>query len=132
MTTDDLARRASDQEREAVLSRLGDGLADGRLTMPEYEERVAATLATRTTSELASLVADLPSPQPDRREQETKAWLDEWRYWLGGAVIMVGVWGAQSVSDGEPQRFWPLVPLAIWAAVLVAIAVWPSSEDTAG
>ncbi len=129
MSTDDLTHRASDREREAVLSRLGAGLAEGRLTMPEYEERVAATLATRTTSELAPIVGDLPAHQPDRRAQETRAWLDEWRYWLGGAVIMMGIWGAQSVKDGELREFWPVVPLAIWAAVLVAIAVWPSSDD---
>ncbi len=129
MSNDDLAPRASDQDREAVLSRLGAGLAEGRLTMAEYEERVTTVLHTRTTGELAPLVADLPARRPDRRQQDTKAWLDEWRYWLGGAVIMIGIWGGQSIADGELQRFWPVAPLAIWAAVLVAIAVWPSSDD---
>nr|WP_204263697.1 DUF1707 domain-containing protein [Geodermatophilus normandii] len=39
------------------------GLAEGRLDVTEFDERVRAAYAARTLGELADLIADLP---PDR------------------------------------------------------------------
>ena len=64
---DPAAQRASDAEREQVARRLYQAVSEGRLTMAEGDERLAALWETRTRGELAPLVADLPvtaSPQP--------------------------------------------------------------------
>lgn len=52
--------RASDAERDAVAERLRRALAQGRLTLPEYEARVAAAYSATTRRELATLTRDLP------------------------------------------------------------------------
>jgi Domain of unknown function (DUF1707) len=53
--------RASDQERENVVSVLRDAFTDGRLTYDEFEERMAAAYAAKTWTDLGELTADLPA-----------------------------------------------------------------------
>ncbi|CAM3963137.1 hypothetical protein SMNI109538_22400 [Smaragdicoccus niigatensis] len=57
------AVRASDAEREAAASALGDHLVAGRLSVVEYEERVSKAWAATYDRELTELFADLPVPQ---------------------------------------------------------------------
>jgi hypothetical protein len=52
--------RVSDAERQAVVRRLERALRDGRLTIVEFDHRVAAAYAARTRGELADLTEDLP------------------------------------------------------------------------
>ncbi|MBO2446887.1 DUF1707 and DUF2154 domain-containing protein [Actinomadura barringtoniae] len=54
--------RASDADRERVVSVLGEALADGRLTMEEHSERTSQAYAARTLGELTGLTTDL-SPE---------------------------------------------------------------------
>jgi hypothetical protein len=58
--------RASDADREAIVSRLHKAATEGRIASDELEQRVAAALKARTYSELDATVADLPR-QPSRR-----------------------------------------------------------------
>lgn len=63
--TDDAAApdlRASDADRERVADILRDALAEGRLDMEEFGERLDATYAARTYGELAPITRDLPGP----------------------------------------------------------------------
>ncbi|MEU1916615.1 DUF1707 SHOCT-like domain-containing protein [Streptomyces massasporeus] len=120
--------RVSDRNRDETLGALAVALSEGRLDPQEHEMRSARALRARTADELAALTADLPAPAPTRSEQDRKdlkEWLAEWRYWLGGAVIMSGVWGARCMQKGELTHYWPVAPLGVWAAVLIAIAIWP-------
>ncbi|MER5574842.1 DUF1707 SHOCT-like domain-containing protein [Streptomyces massasporeus] len=122
------AVRVSDRNRDETLGALAVALSEGRLDPQEHEMRSARALRARTADELAALTADLPAPAPTRSEQDRKdlkEWLAEWRYWLGGAVIMSGVWGARCMQKGELTHYWPVTPLGVWAAVLIAIAIWP-------
>jgi uncharacterized protein DUF1707 len=52
--------RMSDSDREGVLARLSAALADGRLTLTEFEERVDGVLQSRTFGDVQPFVADLP------------------------------------------------------------------------
>ena len=52
--------RASDADRERVAERLRDAVAEGRLDMEEFEERLEATYTARTYGELAPITRDLP------------------------------------------------------------------------
>jgi hypothetical protein len=50
----------SDADRERVLARLNVAVGEGRLTLAEFEERVAGVLNARTYGEVEPFVADLP------------------------------------------------------------------------
>ncbi|WP_406476279.1 hypothetical protein [Streptomyces platensis] len=68
----------------------------------------------------------------ERDRKELREWIEEWRYWLGGAVILSAVWGVRCLHEGELTFYWPLPPLGVWAAVLVALAVWPRGKEAGG
>jgi hypothetical protein len=137
--------RASDTERDLTVDRLAVAFTEGRLDHEEYERRVGAALSSVLLGELRSLTADLPGPEgpiprprvrPERYAPEPQAalvpweeWGDEWRWWFGVAGLLTGVWGVASLLGGELVPYWPLVPLGIWAAVLLASAIWPSGEE---
>ncbi|MEU7582816.1 DUF1707 domain-containing protein [Streptomyces sp. NPDC041068] len=53
--------RASDADREKVAEQLRDAMAEGRLDMTEFEERLDATYKARTYGELEPITRDLPS-----------------------------------------------------------------------
>ncbi|MFF4062139.1 DUF1707 domain-containing protein [Streptomyces sp. NPDC001668] len=66
--------RASDADRERVAEVLRDALAEGRLDMEEFEERLEATYQARTYGELAPITRDLPvgqvaAPKVDMRKR---------------------------------------------------------------
>jgi hypothetical protein len=52
--------RASDRERALVIERLARALEHGRLSLAEYDERVAATYAAVRRDDLARITEDLP------------------------------------------------------------------------
>lgn len=60
--------RASDSDRERVITLLGQAVADGRLTSEEHADRVGRAYRARTLGDLAGLTTDLvgPSEQPIR------------------------------------------------------------------
>lgn len=59
--------RASDADRDQVAERLRTAASEGRIGFDELEERLTATLSSRTYAELEAVVADLPGAQPARR-----------------------------------------------------------------
>ncbi|WP_077801207.1 DUF1707 domain-containing protein [Streptomyces sp. JHA26] len=61
MTDDAPELRASDADRERVAEVLQDALAEGRLDMGEFEERLDAVYRARTYGELAPITRDLPA-----------------------------------------------------------------------
>ncbi|HYQ67520.1 DUF1707 domain-containing protein [Actinophytocola sp.] len=56
--------RIGTAEREAAVRILSDHLSEGRLTLEEYEERIAVALEARTQADLKPLFTDLPPPHP--------------------------------------------------------------------
>lgn len=60
--------RASDSDRERVITLLGEAAADGRLSPDEHADRVERAYRARTLGDLAILTVDLvaPSEQPIR------------------------------------------------------------------
>jgi hypothetical protein len=51
--------RASDADRERVITLLGEAFADGRLTADEHSDRMSVAYSARTLGELTGLTADL-------------------------------------------------------------------------
>ena len=130
--------RASDSDRAAVATALGEHMAVGRLTLAEYEERLNRVYETKTLGGLATLTADLPQPTAGRTPAPvpagsaapvwahacgTRAWhsgdRSAWRSWLTTALIVLSVWGATSILFGA-QYFWPMWVIGPWGAVLLA------------
>lgn len=119
--------RASDAEREVFAARIQQAGSEGRLTLPEVEERLSQVYAAKFRPELEPLVADLPAPpQPAA---------DRWRGGPSGrtvrgvpaplvvhaiivafiSVMMIVRW---TVSDAE--FFWPIFPMFwLWLSVAV-------------
>jgi hypothetical protein len=56
--------RASDRDRDAVLQRVQDAFADGRLDDTEFDQRMRAALIAKTHGELDVLLTDLPAVSP--------------------------------------------------------------------
>jgi hypothetical protein len=69
--------RLSDAERERVVARLQVAVAEGRLTLDEFQERVDGVLRSRTYGEIEPYLADLPvsaaQPVAPRDEIELRA-----------------------------------------------------------
>ncbi len=60
--------RAGDADRQRVVELLGKHFGEGRLTVAEFDERVASAHAAVHLDELPALTADLPrAPEPPRR-----------------------------------------------------------------
>jgi hypothetical protein len=59
MATDDTIR-ASDSDREVVVSALREAYTAGRLTLDEFDERMTEAYAGKTWGDLRTLTADLP------------------------------------------------------------------------
>lgn len=134
--------RAADADRTAVAELLGEHMAAGRLTVAEYEDRLARAYASRTYGELEQLTTDLPPVQPARAVAPTPshgptgcghratggrgwaAWggtrAAAWASWLSTAVIVVGIWLVTSVVSGEFHYPWPIWVVGPWGAVLLA------------
>jgi hypothetical protein len=55
------ATRASDRERDAVVQRVQEAFAEGRLDDTEFDERMRAALTARTQGDLDVLLTDLPA-----------------------------------------------------------------------
>ncbi|RPK83204.1 DUF1707 domain-containing protein [Streptomyces sp. ADI98-10] len=57
--------RASDAERERIAELLREAVAEGRLDMDEFDQRLGAAYKARTRGELVPLVQDLPAAGPE-------------------------------------------------------------------
>ncbi|MFD0774305.1 DUF1707 domain-containing protein [Streptomonospora algeriensis] len=125
--------RASDADRDAVARRLSTALSDGRLDLAEYQSRLDSAMGARTMGELAPLTTDIPDPDTPGdgpvdlartgKENAPPSWRehpDKWRAWMGGAVLMITIWLVSSIASGEIEGFWPMMPLGIWALVLLS------------
>ena len=71
--------RASDADREEIVSRLHKAATEGRIAAEELEQRVSAALTARTYAELDATVSDLPRqptrrPRRDVRRRSTAGW----------------------------------------------------------
>jgi hypothetical protein len=111
--------RAGDREREQTANQLGSALAQGYLTLDEYETRLQAAFSARTTAELRQLVADQPLAQlrrndPRRREARRAAARRGVQIHLAGylamVVVVLTVWLAVGLTAGA-WYLWPVWPI---------------------
>jgi hypothetical protein len=113
--------RASDAEREQLISELNDHMVAGRLGTDELEERTQAAYAARTTAELDALRHDLPPTprqvaqyQKERRAHLTRRMIQQ----TGGLAAVFVVGTAIWISDGASGQFWP-----VWVLIILVLSV---------
>jgi hypothetical protein len=114
--------RASDEDREQLVSELNEHSVAGRLDTDELERRVTAAYAANTTGELDALRSDLPVPSTqvalqhaERRRQLTRRMIQESGGSLGAFVVCTAVW---AVSGAHGGSFWP-----VWVLLLFVLSV---------
>ncbi|HET6531807.1 MAG TPA: DUF1707 domain-containing protein [Actinoplanes sp.] len=124
--TDPVHMRAADADRQKIADQLKAALDEGRLSLHEYDERVAQAYAARTYADLLGLVTDLPAPglsaaevaarrQAEIRRQARKlpmALMVLWTIWAAIAAVNVAVWALVEVTADGGVYDWP-----IWLAV---------------
>ncbi|WP_116102317.1 DUF1707 SHOCT-like domain-containing protein [Amycolatopsis thermalba] len=111
MTTPSTRIRAGDQDRERVATRLQEASGEGRLTLGEAEERLAAAYAATYVDELTALTRDLPEPTPPRPPRFPRPLRV---HAAVGAVLSALLVVRFAVSDAE--FFWPVFPV-FWLGV---------------
>ncbi|MFI7180280.1 MULTISPECIES: DUF1707 SHOCT-like domain-containing protein [Streptomyces] len=112
--------RASDADRDRVVERLRDAVAEGRLDMEEFEERLDAAYKSRTYAELEPLTRDLPAPADGGPLARPTAAAEPWTGRIGGAG---GSGTAVAVMSGFQRKGRWTVP-----ARFDAVAFWGGGE----
>jgi hypothetical protein len=118
--------RASDRDRETVIALLGEHTGAGRLTLAEFEDRVAGTTSALTLADLDRLLVDLPVAPAPRPAPPSDRRLDRWRPWLITAAICVTIWAATSIRAGDVLYFWPFWVIVPWGIMLATGGGWAS------
>jgi hypothetical protein len=105
--------RTSDTERERIAEILRAAMAEGRLTLEEGEQRLAAVYAAKYRDDLKPLTADLPdqgrqavADTPQAR-QATRRHLSRHASFVAFvAVALTGLW-----AISHAHFFWPAIPI---------------------
>src|SRR5436309_965972 len=121
------AMRASDADRDAVVSDLSEHFQAGRLTATELDERTGRALTARTWGELTELAADLPAlrpaappaapapaPAPAADRPQPPA-----RHTAPAPAVLVGLAIAAVILVHAVHGGWGLIWL-LWPALLIA------------
>ncbi len=113
--------RASDADRERLISELNEHTGEGRLSTEELEQRLQAVYAARTTSELEALRHDLPETSAQRaltlaarRSHLTRRVIQE----TGGSASLFVVCTVIWLVSGAHGQFWP-----VWVLILFVMSV---------
>jgi hypothetical protein len=130
--------RASDADRERVAHTLQTALSEGRLTLEEFDERVAVVYAARTYGDLAAVTDDLPPSHELGRSRGPEEWRARppafrtahppvagvgraaWSAYLSVNVICLIVWACLVVTGDGVQDWWFLWVAGPWGAVLAS------------
>jgi uncharacterized protein DUF1707 len=105
--------RASDSDREEIVTELRAHGASGRLDVEELEQRIESAYAARTHGDLQTLLADLPkrrvvqSPHTDLHGHD-------WRVFAAVNALLVAIWAVSGAG-----YFWPAWVIAWWGFALL-------------
>jgi hypothetical protein len=129
--------RASDSDRDAVVSDLSEHFQAGRLTTEEFDQRTGQALAARTWGELRNLLADLPAMRPGSQDPAARPsgagpWRSSGRFGPPpiAALVGIGIVAAVlvSVAHGGWGFIWLLVPALLIARRLICSGCAPGGR----
>ncbi|MGO9957336.1 MAG: DUF1707 domain-containing protein [Solirubrobacteraceae bacterium] len=113
--------RASDEDRERLISELNEHAVAGRLSTDELEDRLEAAYGARTTAELDALRRDLPTTAAQtalaartRRSHLIRRMIQETGGSAGLFVVCTLIW----LASGASGSFWP-----VWVLIVVVLSL---------
>ena len=106
--------KASDADRDAVLSELSEHFQAGRLTHAEFDDRAGQALAARTWGELSDLLRDLPAAAGAQDRAAASSAASSARPLLP-PVALAGIIIAVAVVVGVTHAWWLLFVMLLVA-----------------
>jgi hypothetical protein len=130
--------RASDSDRDAVVSDLSEHFQAGRLTAGEFDERMGQALAARTRGELRDLLADLPGTPlapdaPAARSLGAEPWPLPGRFAPPLIAVLAGIGITTAVLVNVAHGRWGFIWLLL-PALLIArrLSCYPRAPRRCG
>lgn len=131
--------RASDGDRDRTAAALREHVAEGRLTVDEFNERLEQVYTSRTYGELATLTSDLPEidlnrlpavskeskPAPEQQPGQVNPWVP----WAIASGINWVIWLIVSITSGDVIYPWPLWVMGPWGVVLLVRTIFGVDES---
>ncbi|XVV08312.1 DUF1707 SHOCT-like domain-containing protein [Actinoplanes sp. CA-131856] len=112
------SRRLNDRHRAEAARRLEEAVADGRLSLHEYDHRLKAVYEARVRADLQPLVADLEPDQEQTEYRLPRALVMLWVVWASVVALNVAVWGMWTTAVGGGIHPWP-----VWVAIPPGVAL---------
>ena len=117
----------ADADRDAAAAALGDHVAEGRLTLEEFRQRLDLVYEARTAGELDRAMAGLPARRspPDveaRRARQATRYRRGWVRFARVNAVVWALWLAVSLAAAHVVVLFPLVLTLPWAVARVAWA----------
>ena len=142
--------RAADADRDRVLEIVRQGHAEGRLSIPEFYDRLEAVYQAKTYAELDEVVRDLPAvgdsapafaaaPAPTVARPSSASSLARmpselrglWVTWATSVAICVLIWFL-TTGPGD-DSFWPIWVAGPWGVVNLGITfTWWLNRNSEG
>ncbi|UGT69349.1 DUF1707 domain-containing protein [Nocardia gipuzkoensis] len=116
--------RASDADREKIVDQLRLAMNEGRLTLPEFDERLQQVYAAKTYGELTPLLSDLPAQRQSRRARAEgiPQWITiMWTPWVFVNALCVAIYLATGAGYFWP--FWVAVPWGLALLIPTTIGI---------
>ncbi len=125
------ALRASDADREQIVSALRQHHADGRLTVEEFTERMHRAFGSKTFGELDLLTRDLPplppplpeTPRPDPAAVAKRRFYHHLLSYAWTNAFLVAVWALSCLAAARLLFFWPMWTLLGWGLAVGSHAI---------
>ena len=113
--------RASDADRERIVSLLHTAATEGRIGSDELEQRVSVALKARTYGELDALIADIPASRASTRSRRDRPIPAR----VGGVAARGGGWALAAVR-ANPWLLIVMVPAiaATFALMVTVLVMW--------
>jgi hypothetical protein len=116
----------ADADRDAAAAALGDHVADGRITLQEFRDRLDQVYAARTVGDLDDAMAGLAPRRvatagDERRARRSARYRRGWVRFARVNAVVWALWAAVSLVVAHAVVLFPLVLTLPWA---VARLVW--------
>lgn len=121
--------RISDADRDRIVEILSTHVGAGRLSLTEFDARVAQVYRSTTEPQARRVLTDLPAPTPPAPvRQPLRDYIRalplhqhiEWSAWFAVGVLNLAIWGIVSVAVGTIVYPWPVWVIGPWALVLLS------------